>query len=159
MISSSIFVTRKLDDSTPYACDADIGTLLHNLESDVASAILWFDANYMMLNQPKCHFLISSHSPEHYWIQVGEQIIWESKEEKLLGVTIDKGISFNKHVEDICNKASAKVTALSRLIKIVSKEKKKILMNAFIESQFSYCPLVWMFCHSRRLNRRNKPHS
>ena len=27
-------------------------------------------------------------------------------------------------------------------------------MNAFIESQFSYCPLVWMFCHSRRLNKR-----
>ena len=27
-------------------------------------------------------------------------------------------------------------------------------MNAFIESQFSYCPLIWMFCHSRRLNRR-----
>ena len=27
-------------------------------------------------------------------------------------------------------------------------------MNAFIEPQFSYCPLIWMFCHSRRLNKR-----
>ena len=27
-------------------------------------------------------------------------------------------------------------------------------MNAFIESQFSYCPLIWMFCYSRRLNNR-----
>ena len=26
-------------------------------------------------------------------------------------------------------------------------------MNAFIESQFSYCPLVWMFC-SRDMNRK-----
>ena len=26
-------------------------------------------------------------------------------------------------------------------------------MNTFIESQFSYCPLVWMFC-SRKLNRK-----
>ena len=142
------------DDSTPYACDVDMSTLLRNLESDVASAILWFDANYMMLNQPKCHFLIASHSPEHLWIQVGEQIIWESREEILLGVTIDKGLKFSKHVENICNKASAKVTALARLIKVVSKEKKRILMNAFIESQFSYCPLIWMFCHSRRLNKR-----
>ena len=33
-------------------------------------------------------------------------------------------------------------------------EQKKILMSAFIESQFSYCPLVWMFCASRRLNKR-----
>ena len=31
-------------------------------------------------------------------------------------------------------------------------------MKAFIESQFSYCPLVWMF-HSRTLNKRiNKLH-
>ena len=135
-------------------CNADIGTLLHNLESDVASAILWFDANYMMLNQPKCHFLIASHSPELLWIQVGEQIIWESLAKKLLGVTIDKSLSFSKHVEIICNNASAKVTALSRLIKIIYKEKKKLLMNAFIEAQFSYSPLIWMFCFSRRLNKR-----
>ena len=41
----------------------------------------------------------------------------------------------------------------------MSREKKKILMCAFIESQFCYCPLVWMFCHSRKLNKRiNKIH-
>ena len=72
----------------------------------------------------------------------------------MVPITVDKGLKFDKHVENICNKASAKVTALSRLIKIVSREKKKILMNAFIVSQFSYCPLIWMFCHSRRLNKR-----
>ena len=33
-----------------------------------------------------------------------------------------------------------------------------ILLKAFIESQFNYCPLVWMF-HSRTLNNRiNKLH-
>ena len=31
--------------------------------------------------------------------------------------------------------------------------KRKVLMKAFITSQFSYCPLIWMF-HSRRLNNR-----
>ena len=29
----------------------------------------------------------------------------------------------------------------------------KVLMKAFITSQFSYCPLIWMF-HSRTLNNR-----
>ena len=72
------------DDTTPYACDADLGVLLHNLESDTTSALLWFDANYMKPNQTKCHFLAPSHSPELLWIQVGEQIIWESRKEKLL---------------------------------------------------------------------------
>ena len=27
-------------------------------------------------------------------------------------------------------------------------------MTAFIEAQFSHCPLVWMYCHSRKLNNR-----
>ena len=29
----------------------------------------------------------------------------------------------------------------------------RLIMNAFIFSQFGYCPLVWMF-HSRKLNNR-----
>ena len=142
------------DDSTPYACNADLSLLLQYLESDVASAIMWFDANYMKLNQSKCHFLISSNTPEHLWIQVGEQVIWESLYETLLGLTIDKELKFNNHVHQISKKAGAKVTALARLINVVSMEQKKTLMNAFIESQFSHCPLVWMFCASRKLNNR-----
>ena len=109
-------------------CDADLPTLLANLESDAASAILWYDANYMKSNQTKCHFMIVSNSPEQLWIQIGEQIIWESKQEKLLGLTVDKKLLFDKHVQIICNKASAKVTALSRLIRLVSGEKKNILI-------------------------------
>ena len=135
-------------------CNTDLPTLLHNLESDAASAISWFDANYMKLNQSKCHFLIASGSSEHMWIKVGDQVIWELSQEKLLGITIDKNLKFDQHVINLCKKASAKVTALSRLIKIVPLEKKKILMNSFIESQFSYCPLIWMFCLSRKLNKR-----
>ena len=145
-------VCNMADDTTPYACDLDLPTLITNLEGDTASALFWFEANYMKLNPNKCHFLMSG-PKEHMWIKVGEQIIWESQEEKLLGITIDKKLKFDKHLSIICKKASAKVTALARLANLVTFEKKRILMNAFIESQFSYCPLVWMFC-SRDMNRK-----
>ena len=108
----------------------------------------------MKPNETKSHFLSPSHSPEMLWILVGEQIIWESRQERLLGVTVDKELKFEQHTENLCKKAGAKVTALARLVKIVSREKKRIIMSAFIESQFSHCPLVWMFCHSRKLNNR-----
>ena len=40
----------------------------------------------------------------------------------------------------------------------MNNDKLRLLMKAFIESQFSYCPLVWMF-HSRTLNNKiNKLH-
>ena len=35
----------------------------------------------------------------------------------------------------------------------MSLSKKKILMNSFFNSQFSYCPLIWMF-HSRIMNNK-----
>ena len=40
----------------------------------------------------------------------------------------------------------------------MSLSKKKILMNSFFNSQFSYCPLIWMF-HSRIMkNQINRLH-
>ena len=35
----------------------------------------------------------------------------------------------------------------------MSLDKRKMLSRAFIESRFSYCPLIWMF-HSRTLNNK-----
>ena len=35
----------------------------------------------------------------------------------------------------------------------MSLDKRKMLLKAFIESQFSYCPLIWLF-HSRTLNNK-----
>ena len=37
-------------------------------------------------------------------------------------------------------------------------KKRRVLMNAFITSQFSYCPLVWMFYIRTLNNRINKIH-
>ena len=140
-------------DTTPDQCDTDLVSLLAYLEKDVLSAIVWFDANCMQLNSGKCHLLIMGNTPEYLWVKVGKSLIWESQQEKLLGVIIDKNLNFNEHLSMICKKASAKVTALARMVKLIPFERKRILMKAFIESQFSYCPLIWMFC-SRKMNRK-----
>ena len=40
-----------------------------------------------------------------------------------------------------------------RVSKYMIEDELKILMNTFIESQFNYCPLLWMF-HSREINNK-----
>ena len=115
--------------------------------------IIWFEINFMKLNQSKCHFLIAGNINEHLFAKVGDEVIWESSEEKLLGVTIDKNLNFNSHLSTICKKASQKVTALARIVHILPFYKRRIILKTFIESQFSYCPLVWMFC-SREMNSK-----
>ena len=77
--------------------------------------------------------------------------------EKLLGIKIDK-LNFNTHFDEICKKAGQKLNALSRATLYVNLSKRRILSNAFFISQFSYCPLVWMFYSCRKNNKINRIH-
>ena len=74
--------------------------------------------------------------------------IHSSKTEVLIQMTI-----FIDRVNHFCEKASLKLNALSRIAPLMNVRKKRIIMKLFIESQFRYCPLIWMF-HSRGLNNK-----
>ena len=50
-------------------------------------------------------------------------------------------------------KAGKKLHALTRVFKYMNISLRKLIANAFIMSQFSYCPLIWMF-HSRAMKHR-----
>ena len=141
------------DDTTLNAFNISLEELLHNLEYDTSSAIIWFRDNYMKLNEEKCHFLISGKLPEYYFVKVGGELIWETAEEKLLGITIDKNLDLHSHLAKLCQKVGQKISALARISKLLSYHKRKLPLNTFIDSQFSHCPLVWMFC-SMRMNRK-----
>ena len=53
-----------------------------------------------------------------------ERLIWESNDVKLLGVTIDRDLKFDKHVLKLCSKANQKLGALSRVPNLLSFNKK-----------------------------------
>ena len=141
------------DDTTLGSFSNSLEDVIYNLEHDTLCAIIWFENNFMKLNEDKCHLLISGNLHEHLFAKVGDELIWESSEAKLLGVTIDKNLNFNSHLIKLCKKAGQKVTALARVAKLLSFHKRKLLLNTFIESQFSHCPLIWMFC-SRQMNAK-----
>ena len=48
------------------------------------------------------------------------------------------------------------MNVLVRICKFMTIERRRMLMKAFIESQFSYCPLVWMYCNRSCNNRINQ---
>ena len=133
------------DDTTFCVCDKDLNILINRLEDDTSLAVEWFENNFMKLNQEKCHLLVSGHEHETVWAKIGETKIWESNKQKLLGVVIDRNLNFDECVFDLCKKTGRKLSVLARLSNYMSFEKRKILLKAFAESQFGYCPLTWMF--------------
>ena len=140
-------------DTTFFACDKDLKTLITRLKHDSNLAIEWFESNYVKQNQDKCHLLVSGYKHENIWARIGEVKIWESSKQKLLGVVIDRDLSFNEYVSSLCKKAGRKLSVLSRLSNLMSFQQRRLLMKSFVEAQFGYCPLVWMF-HGREINRK-----
>ena len=57
--------------------------------------------------------------------------ILESQEEKLLGLNIDRDLKFTSHVSKICAKAGQNLTAISRIVKYMSFEKRRMLIKTF----------------------------
>ena len=84
---------------------------------------------------------------------IGSSTIWESLGEQLLGIYIDRNLRFNVHVSNICKKANQKLSALMRLGRFYNLEQRRLLMKSFVESQFAFCLLVWMF-HDRGSNNK-----
>ena len=112
----------------------------------------------MKLNTDKCHLLIAGNKHEHIFAKIGDNIVWESSEERLLGITIDNKLQFKNHILELCKTAHNKLSALIRYSNILNFEKRRSLMKSFIESQFAYSPLTWMF-HDRGINNKiNRVH-
>ena len=145
------------DDNSPYACKNDIESVISQLEGDSKTLLEWVANNALKSNPDKFHLLLSE-SDISKSKDVDQFQIFNSNHEKLLGIIIDNKLNFNEHVSSLCKKASQKRHALTRISKYMNTDKLRLIMKAFRNAQFGYCPLVWMF-HSRTLNYRiNKLH-
>ena len=70
---------------------------------------------------------------------------------KVLGITIDQCLKFNKHISDMCSKAGRQLNMLQRLRGSLAFDSRMAIYKTFIISNFNYCPLVWMFSSKKSL--------
>ena len=135
MFSMNSTIANYADDNTPYTTAKDIesSTLFKCLSS-----------NILIPNPSKPHMLLSCPNLELF-ANIDGNKIFNSKREKLLGIIIDNELKCYEHVSNTCKKASNKLHALSRISNFMTVQKRRIVMKSFIEPQFGYCPLVWMF--------------
>ena len=71
----------------------------------------------------------------------------------MLGVKFDNKLTFEKRITDIYRKASRETYALPRIAPYMDLPKRRMVMNAFFNSQFNCCLLIWM-CHNRMTKRK-----
>ena len=129
------------DDTTVYACDNNLDNVIARLENDSNTIIQWFADNVMKLNTEKCYLLIlGRNSNQQITVNIGDCVIENTEEEMLLGVVIDRRLNFETHISKLCKKAGKELFALTHISEYMDSNKLRILMRAFIISQFQYCP-------------------
>ena len=73
----------------------------------------------MKLNGSKCNLLVCGNKEGVIIAKIGNALITESHELKLLGAIIDRDLSFKKHTTIICKNAGKKLNAMARLSDIL----------------------------------------
>ena len=147
LFSKHFNMANYADGYSPYEFSGSIEDVIQKLQHDSQCLTEWYDSNYLKPNPNKWHLLLSEKG-EDYFIKIGNEYIYNSSDEKILDVYFDNKLNFNTHLKKIRKKARQKLHALARVSTFMSCKQRKIIMAAFIQSQFSYCPLLWM-CHDR----------
>ena len=89
----------------------------------------------MKANPDKCHPLVTTNALTS--ISINGFQITNSTEELLLGIKLDRKLSFENHVSSLSKKASQKLHALTRIVNYMNLSKRKALMKTFVTSQFN----------------------
>ena len=117
--------------------------VLSDLKTDLVGVMEFFKIESLKANPGKFQFMVLGNKDERSFnIHNNNFQIKNSNEVTLVGIKIDKNLTFKKYISELCRRASYKLHTLHRIRKYITVEKSKLLANVFMNSQFNYAPLI-----------------
>ena len=92
------------DDYTLYASGLKLKEIKQILHCYFENTPKWVYENYMMLNQGKCRFMCLERNTENKTFVFKNNIMKNNEKQKILGIIIDKKLTFKSHVKNLCKK-------------------------------------------------------
>ena len=99
LIQNHTYFASYADDNTPYTVNENTEEVIRALEQISKPLLKWFKDNKMKLNPAKGHLMLGGE--ENIGINVGNVIIKNSQNEKLLGVFFDEKATFRYNIQNI----------------------------------------------------------
>ena len=131
------------DDTTEYASDPSLIALQYIVNADLKQLNTWLVINYLNLNILKTQAKVIGPSSYEFEFKRAANEIEVTDSLKILGVTLDRKLTFRSHIKDQLRKACAKAAALRRLRRFVPQDVMIRLYKAYILPHLEYCsPLL-----------------
>ena len=99
------------DDDTPYKKNKNIDQVIRTIEETQILFSYWFKDNKIKLNPDKCCLLLSDN--EVQLLNIRNYVIKISQNEKLLGVSIDRKLNVQCHIENLGTKVNGILQTLT----------------------------------------------
>ena len=106
----------------------------------------WTEDNLMKLNEAKCNYLIFSRSKEKFStrLEINGQKLDRIAVTQLVGVWISEDMSWKRNTKEICKKAYARMSLITKLKYVgVSRDDLIDIYILFIRSVTEYCAVVF----------------
>ena len=126
------------------------------LERVIQKAEDWYKSNSLMSNPSKTEVIIfaqqrnkNTKMPNITVYENGKEIELEVSETiKVLGVHINKNMTWNEHITNLRNKTNGIVRHLHRVNKLLPMKVKLQLYDSLVASHLNYADIIWSRCSS-----------
>ena len=122
-------------------CMSDVSpTILEfSFNKDLQTLSSWFESNHFTVNSTQTQALSVEPCDYHHSLFLNNARIGFLQSTKILGVTLDKDLSYKEHISDQLKKAYAKASSLRRIKRFLPHDAMIKIYKAFRLPHLEYC--------------------
>ena len=138
----------------------DMEGLQNSVQTTLSRAKDWFVQNGLKINPQKSEILLVASSRRR--INVDFEITFDgatlhpAHKVTVLGVVLDKSLTFEDHISVVIRRCYATLGGLSKMSRRLPEEVKKLLIESLVFPHILYCATVWAGCNLTQRKRLQK---
>ena len=136
------------DDTTLFIVGDDIDVTTTALNNDLNSLQVWANQWLVTFNPSKTKSLLLSTKAERLIPPVifSGEVVSEVRDHKHLGLALSSDLTWNKHIDEICLKATKRLDMLRGLKCKLSRKSLEIIYNSFVLPVLEYGDIIYDGC-------------
>ena len=144
-----------LDTDTPQ----NLQNLKVRVQNNLAVALNWFTKNRLKINPSKTEMMLLKSRRQNietnFSVPFGNSEIVPAQSVRVLGVTVDAALAWDKHISSIRRRCYCVLIGLAKIRHRMPRQTRQLLIEALVIPHLRYCISVWGGCTATQLQKFN----